>query len=223
MIGTTSAPPSAFATAFAWARARALPRVPRRSGRLSHASLRRRLLIEGGDVRALAGVGIGLGAGVEAEELAERADLEIGVLAIGRALQTHRRLVQESVGDRVGEHLDPLAVGRRQALPAGRVLGEDLRDDRVGALPQSGDRRHHLLGAHPALEAAQLGVEDPAGAAGLRLAAGCVPLDDRLHLVDVVEADPLDLPALRIDVARDREVDEQQRRRVALVHDQLEL
>ena len=45
----------------------------------------------------------------------------------------------------------------------------------------------------------------------LGLAAGGVALDDRLDVVDVVEADALELAAVGVDVARHREVDQQQR------------
>src|SRR5215470_7962650 len=197
LIVTTSAPPISLATALACARARALPRVPRRSGR-SATLAATSPLVEGRDVRALPGFDLGLGSGIEPEELAQHAHPEVGVIAVGGALEAHRRLVQEPVGDRPGEHLDALAVGRREALPARGVLRQYLRDDRVGPLAQAGHGGHDLLGSQPALEPGELGVEEAAGATRLGLAARGIALDDRLHLVDVVEAHALDLPALRI-------------------------
>src|SRR3954447_6677581 len=174
-----SAPPISFATAFACARARGLPRVPSRSGgsviAASAAFVATAPLVEVGDVGALRGPG--LRARVEAEELAQGADLYVRILAVGDSLDPDRGLVEEAVGDRARHLLDPLAIGGGEALPAGGVLGEHLRDDRIGPLAQSRDRRHHLLGAQPLLEPSQLGVEDPARTAGLRLPAGGILLD----------------------------------------------
>src|SRR4029453_14359443 len=88
LIGTISAPPSAFATCSACASARARPRVRSRIGRsatVSGAFVPAAPLLEGGDVGAVAG--LRLGAGVEAEELAKRTHLKVGIFAVRPPLQ----------------------------------------------------------------------------------------------------------------------------------------
>ena len=118
----------------------------------------------------------------------------------------------------------PLAVGLGEALPAAVVLGQDPAHDLVGALAQRGDRRHHLLRGRASARSA------PArrrgcprrGAASASRPRG-VALDDRLHVVDVVQADAGDLAAGGLDVARDGEVDQQQRPPVRARHHLLQL
>ena len=145
-------------------------------------------------------------------------DLHVGVGLVGVALQPQRRLVQEAGCDRVRRRAQPLAVGIGQPLPALLVLGEDPVDDLVGAGAQRGDRRGHVLSREPAVEARQLGAQDALGPARLGLPARDVSLDERLEVVHVVEADAGDLAARRVDVARDREIDQEQRPAVARSH-----
>ena len=95
--------------------------------------------------------------------------------------------MQEPRGDRLRHRLQPLAVGLAEALPAALVLGQHAAHDLVAALAQRGDRRHHLERGEPALEAVELGVEDPLRPPRLGLAAAGVAFDDLLHVVDVVD------------------------------------
>ena len=87
LIGTSSAPPSASATSSAWverqrAAARAEPQGrPVISHRLAAVAVASPL-VERGDVALLA---LGRGTRVEAEQLAQRAHLQVGVVAVGRA------------------------------------------------------------------------------------------------------------------------------------------
>ena len=95
--------------------------------------------------------------------------------------------MQEARGDRLRHRLQPLAVGLAEALPAALVLGQHPAHDLVAALAQGGDRRHHLERGEPALEAVELGVEDPLRPPRLGLAAAGVAFDDLLDVVDVVD------------------------------------
>ena len=105
-----------------------------------------------------------------------------------------------------------------QALPARLVLLQHAAHDLVGARVQGGDRRGHVLGGHPAVEARQLGAQDALDPARLGLASREVALDQRLQVVHVVEAGGGDLAAARLDVARHGEVDQQQRPAAAHGH-----
>ena len=88
----------------------------------------------------------------------------------------------------------------------------------VGAVAQRGNRRHDRQRRKPAFEPVLLGLEDRLHPPGLGLAAARVALDDLLEVVDVVQRHAGDLTALGLDVARDRDVDQQQRPLLAAGH-----
>ena len=140
-----------------------------------------------GDLARAVGFRLDLGLDVETEQFAQGAHVLVGVVGAGGAAHPQRRLVQDPRGDRLRHHLDPLAVGLAEALPAVLVLGQDPAHDLVAALAQRGDRRHHLERGEPPLEAVELGLDDPLRPPRLGLAAAGVAFDDLLDVVDVVD------------------------------------
>ena len=101
-------------------------------------------------------------------------------------------------------------------IPAAGVLREHLLDYLVAVLAQRAHRRQRLELAEPAGEAVDLLVENLKRPRGLALARRDVARDDRLQIIDVVQADALELAASRVDVAWNGDVDQQQRPLAAL-------
>ena len=124
--------------------------------------------------------------------------------------------MQDAVGDRARERLDAHEVARRGRLPAAVVLRQHLRHDRVAVLAQRADGRQRLQLAQPAGEAADLLLDDLLRPRNLARAGVEVARDHLLEVVDVVQRHPLQLAAARVDVARHRDVDQQQRPPLAL-------
>src|SRR5262249_6808517 len=60
---------------------------------------------------------------VQPEELAQRADVEVGLIAAGAPLHPQRGLVQRPRGDRLRHRAEALAVSLAEALPTPFVLG----------------------------------------------------------------------------------------------------
>ena len=85
--------------------------------------------------------------------------------------------------------------------------------DRLEALAQRDDGRHRAARPLPGVNALDLLVDDRFGARDLGAAPREVLADDRLQVVDVVEEHLLDFADRRLDVARHRDVDEEQRPR----------
>src|SRR5258707_5038214 len=100
--------------------------------------------------------------------------------AVVGALDAHRRLVQQSLGDRARKRLDALAIALAQRLPAPIVLGQHSLDDLVGARSQGRDRRHHLERAEPAREALDLLLDDRLRAAHLATTYRATARDEAL-------------------------------------------
>ena len=144
---------------------------------------------------------------VEPEQAPDRLGVGLAAAVGGRLLHPHRRLVQELVQDLRRDHLEPLALllGKRPEL---RELG---RADLLGAGAQRRDRRHDVERGAPLAEALGLLDDEPLGDLGLGAAAVERLGDDRLEVVDVVEVAAVELVHGRIDVARDRDVDEEER------------
>ena len=90
-------------------------------------------------------------------------------------------------------------------------------------LAQRAHRRQRVQLPEPAREAADLLLDDLLRARHLALAAADVARHDGLQVVDVIEAHAVELRAGGIDVARHRDIDQQQRAPLALAHHQLEL
>ena len=103
-----------------------------------------------------------------------------------------------------------LLFRRERAQAAARLL--DLRlADLVGPPAQLDEQRHHVERAPPLEERADLLVEDAFRRRGLALPLAQVRLGHRLHVVEVVEEDAGHLPRVLGDVARHRDVDEEER------------
>ena len=79
-------------------------------------------------------------------------------------------------------------------------------------------RRQHLERSEPGRELLDLLLDDPLGLARLRLADAAVAVGDRLEVVDVGERHARQLRAGRVDVTRDREVDQQHRPPAPVAH-----
>src|SRR5215211_7485890 len=233
LVGTTSAPPSDAATRSAWARASALPRVPRRSGGLMNPSRPPSAALHAafGGLRPLTRMPASppqlphvalalerLALGVEAEQVAQRGDLGIRVILVRGATHPQRRLVKDAACDRLRHRLHPLAVALREALPARLVLRQDPLDDLIAPRAQGGDGRRDVLGREPALEARELRAKHAVGAARLGLAPRRVSLHERLEVVHVVERHPGELATRGVDITRHCQVDQQQRPVGALAH-----
>ena len=178
------------------------------------------------DLRELVAGLLGHGVLAQPEQLAH--ELQRGMPAGAAVLiletaQADRRLVQQPRHHRSCDRLDTHGVARRRSLPAAGVLGQDLLHDRVAVLAQGRDRRQGIELAQPACEAPDLLLDDLVRARRLLGARGEVAGDDRLEVVDVVQRHPFELAAGGVDVARHRDVDQQQRPLPALGHHQLEL
>ena len=90
-------------------------------------------------------------------------------------------------------------------------LGQLGGPDRLGVLTQRRDRGHDVERCLPVPEPRSLGSDDRLRPLGLAAAAGEALRDDRLQVVDVVEEAPLELGDGRFDVARNGQVDQEQR------------
>src|SRR5438093_3396918 len=148
---------------------------------------------------------------VEPEEVPDRVGVD-GPARAGRGLfHPHRRQVQELVDDLRRHRLDrePLALGQPSQARAGTL--ELRRADRLRPCTQRGDLRDDVPGGLPRPEARGLLSHDRLGPSRLP-AAGFEALgDDGFEVVDVVEIAALELVDRRIEVAWDRDVDQEQR------------
>ena len=97
----------------------------------------------------------------------------------------------------------------RSHLPA--FSATTCRSDLAGVSPERRQRRQHLERPEPHGEPLDLLLDDPLGLARLGLADLAVAGDHGLQVVDVVQRDAVELATGGVDVARDREVDQQQR------------
>ncbi len=145
------------------------------------------------------------------EQLAHELQARVAAV-LAEAAQADRRLVQQAAHHRSRDRLDAREVARGGRLPAPGVLGQHLLDDRrrraraarrSSAARRAGRASARSGGSPPRRSRA------PAGASlGARVE---VARDDGLEVVDVVQAHALELAAARVDVARHRDVDQQQR------------
>src|SRR5207249_3986024 len=141
-------------------------------------STRRALAGPGAQAPHLAGALRRSAVRIEAEQLPQRADEDVGVVLARGALQAQGGLMQEPRRDRSGHRLDPLAIGLAEALPARFVLDQYSRHDLVRPGTQCRDRRHDVLGAQPPLKVNQLRTQDALGLATLGLATGRIALHE---------------------------------------------
>ena len=110
-----------------------------------------------------------------------------------------------------GDLVDAGAGFRRQAGHL-RLEAAQLRlPDALEPLPQADDRRDDLARLQPLREARHFLVDDGFGARQLAAAAGEVLADDRLQIVHVVEEHLAEIGDRRLDVARQRDVDDEER------------
>ena len=127
------------------------------------------------------------------------------------APQPRGRVVQQPVDDRPGDRVDPLEVARGGRLPLAVVLAQHLLGD-LGRASCAAPRSSAAPRAtQPGRELLDLLLDDSLGLARLRLAHPAVAGDHRLKVVDVVERHAVDVAAGGVDVARDRQIDQQQR------------
>ena len=159
---------------------------------------------------------------VEAEQVPQRLGVAAAVRAGRGLLQAHGRQVQQLVDDPSGDRLDLGLLGLRQPEPRPRARelgGANL----LGPRPQRGDRRHDVAGRLPLAEALGLRGDDRLRPGGLAAAAGEPGGDDRLEVVDVVEEAVVELVDRRVEVARNGEVDQEQRPALAAAQRRLDL
>ena len=129
-------------------------------------------------------------------------------------LELHGGRVQQLVHDGRGRGLEGLLLLRRQrAQPRARLL-ELGAADLLGAPAQLDQQRHHVERLLPVQELAHLPLDQRLGRRGLLAALAQVRLRHRLQVVEVVEEDARRAcPHRGVDVARHRDVDEEQRAR----------
>ena len=94
-------------------------------------------------------------------------------------------------------------------------------DDRLGVLAQTSNHRVERARPLPVQERGDLLFEQLAGRLALAPAGGEVLMQDLLQVVDIVDIDPVELGDAGLDVARDRDVDEEDRPASTLAHDGL--
>ena len=180
-ITTSSASPSRSATHPAWATSqRAAARAQPDHGREREAEQ----LVHGGHVRGVAVLG-------------------------GELLEAHGRPVQQLVQHAARELVEPLAVGLGQRLPAavhplaarrGRICSASARSCVIAGTTSSAASQLRNSSACSTTIASRL--------LGLALAQADVAQHRLLEVVDVDQRDALDLRDGRIDVARQRQVDQ---------------
>ena len=100
---------------------------------------------------------------------------------------------------------------RRSSSGSAAELRELGGADLLGVGAQRRDRRHDVERGAPLAEALGLLDDEPLGHLGLGAPAGERLGDDRLEVVDVVEEAAVELVHRGIDVARDGDVDEEER------------
>ena len=120
--------------------------------------------------------------------------------------------MQELVDDLARQRLDRPALALGEPAEPALGLRQLGRADRLGVLAQRRDRRHDVERCLPLPEPRRLGRDDRLRSLGLPAATGEALGDDRLQVVDVVEEAALELGDGRLDVARNGEVDQEQRR-----------
>src|SRR5688572_30618248 len=170
---------SRSAASSAWVRASLLPRVPSR------------IIVS------------------EPEEVPHRVRVEDAVGRRRGLLHAYGRLMQELRHDLARERLDGPSLARRERGEATfRPLQLGLSDG-LGLRPKRGDRRHDVERELPGAEAVGLLARDRLRAHGLLATAGDALGDDPLEVVDVIEVAALQVVDRGIEIARDRDVDEE--------------
>src|SRR5439155_1012392 len=81
---------------------------------------------------------------LEAEQLAQRLQVDVGAALLGGRLYAHGGLVKHAVDHRARQRLHALAVSVRQRLPAGLVLAQHALDDLLAAGAERRHRGHHV-------------------------------------------------------------------------------
>ncbi len=144
---------------------------------------------------------------VEPEEPAQDGCV-LGALRAGRGLlHPHRRLVEELVHELSRDALEPLALVVVER-PEARKLG---RADRLGAGTKRSDCRHDLERGTPRPEALGLLDDETLGDLGLGPPPRKRLVDDRLEVVDVVEEAARQVVHGGVDIARNGDIDEEER------------
>src|SRR5215211_2380784 len=209
VIGTRATSSSGFAcrrasaASSAWVRASLLPRLPSRTSTSPSWSARVFVL--------------------EREEVADRVRVENAVGRGGCLFHPDRRQVEQLVDDLRRERFDcpPLARGQRPQPPLG--TGELVFADRFSQRAERRDCRHDVEGELPVAEPVCFVRDDRFCANGLRPPPGHTLLHDSLEVVDVVQVAPFDLVHGRVDVARHRDVHEEDGASLARPHRPLHL
>src|SRR6185295_9099035 len=143
----------------------------------------------------------------------------IGVLG-ARIPQPHARVVEDLAHERAGH---PLEVLVRLGREAGESAVELLAADALRLALQLGDDRLGVEAPLPGEEAGELALEDLLDLRHLFAPALQVALDQVLERIDALQKEVADPPGGRIDVARDAEVDDEERPAAAAAHRLLEV
>ena len=119
---------------------------------------------------------------------------------------------EQQLLDEQARHLvDARARLRRQAAELGLEPRELGLADAFEALPQRHDRRHDLARLQPRRKARDFLVDDRLGARELGAPPRQVLADDRLQIVHVVEEDLIQIADRGLDIARQGDVDDEER------------
>src|SRR5437667_4226178 len=151
----------------------------------------------------------------KAQELADESHLLRGAPVAGDLLELDGGRVEELVDDGGGGGLEGglLLRAERAQPPPGAV--QLAAADVVRALAQLHEQRDHVERLLPFQELPDLALDQALGGRGLLLPLAQVGLGHRAQVVEVVEEDAFQLAGRRVDVARHRDVDEEQRPEVA--------
>ena len=147
----------------------------------------------------------------EREQVAEGVRVRALQLLIGQRLELLGRRDQQLLDDQARDLVDAGPRLRRQPGDLRLQAIELGAADRLEALAQRDDGRHRRARARPRHEALDFLVDDRLGARRLAAAPGQALVDHRLQVVDVVEEDVVVAGDERIDVARQGDVDDEQR------------
>ena len=144
---------------------------------------------------------------LEPEQVPHRVSVDHAVGADGGLLHAHRRQVEQLVQDLRRHRLERPRARRRCSL----AFASSARADLLGARAQRRDRRHDVERRAPRAEPLRLLGDELLGALRLGAPPGERLGDDGLEVVDVVEEAAVELGDRGIEVARNGDVDEEER------------
>ena len=160
----------------------------------------------------------------EAEEPRQRFAVGADGIGVAERLELLGRREQELFHDQAGDFVDSRARFVR-LREAGELVVEPFElgaPDVLAVLPQRDDGRHRAARSQPGAELVEFLGDDRFGARDFAGAARQVFPHRRLQVVDVVEEDLLDFAGGRLDVARQRDVDDEQRAVAPRPHDRFD-